>query len=53
MKSIRQILAVTWLNLKNLPQRLGASTVAVVGVAAVVLVFAAILSMAKGFERTM
>jgi putative ABC transport system permease protein len=53
MQSIRQILAVTWLNLKNLPQRVGASTVAVVGVAAVVLVFAAILSMAKGFERTM
>lgn len=41
------------LNLRNLPQRIGSSAVAVVGVAAVVLVFAAVLSMAKGFERTM
>ena len=53
MRTIRQIFAVTWLNLANLPQRLGSSVVAVVGVAAVVLVFAAVLSMAKGFERTM
>jgi putative ABC transport system permease protein len=53
MKSINQIFAVTALNIRNLPQRLGGSLVAVVGVAAVVLVFAAVLSMAKGFERTM
>lgn len=53
MHSLRQTLAVTWLNLRNLPQRIGSSLVAVVGVAAVVLVFAAVLSMAKGFERTM
>jgi hypothetical protein len=44
MKTIRQILAITWLNLRNLPHRLGSSLVAVVGVAAVVLVFAAVLS---------
>ena len=53
MRGLRQILAVTWLNLRNLPQRIGSSVVAVIGVAAVVLVFAAVLSMAKGFERTM
>ena len=53
MRTIKQILAVTWLNIRNVPQRLGASLVAVIGVAAVVLVFAAVLSMAKGFERTM
>lgn len=53
MRVIKQIFAVTWLNLRNLPQRIGSSVVAVVGVAAVVLVFAAVLSMAKGFERTM
>lgn len=53
MKTINQFLAVVILNLKNLPQRIASSTVAVVGVAAVVLVFAAVLSMAKGFERTM
>jgi len=53
MRGLRQIFAVTWLNLRNLPQRIGSSVVAVIGVAAVVLVFAAVLSMAKGFERTM
>ena len=53
MRGLRQIFAVTWLNLRNLPQRVGSSVVAVIGVAAVVLVFAAVLSMAKGFERTM
>lgn len=53
MRAINQVFAVTWLNLRNLPQRIGSSIVAVVGVAAVVLVFAAVLSMAQGFERTM
>ena len=53
MRGLQQVLAVTWLNLRNLPQRVGSSVVAVIGVAAVVLVFAAVLSMAKGFERTM
>jgi putative ABC transport system permease protein len=53
MKTLQQIIAVTSLNLRNIPHRLGSSMVAVVGVAAVVLVFAAVLSMARGFERTM
>ena len=43
MKTIKQIVAVTWLNLRNIPQRLASSAVAVVGVGAVVLVFAAVL----------
>jgi putative ABC transport system permease protein len=53
MNTLRQIIAVTTLNLRNLPQRLASSAVAVVGVGAVVLVFAAVLSMATGLERTM
>lgn len=53
MRILNQVLAVTLLNLRNLSRRLGSSAVAVVGVAAVVLVFAAVLSMARGFERTM
>lgn len=53
MRAIRQIFAVTLLNIMNLGQRLATSMVAVVGVAAVVLVFAAVMSMAQGFERTM
>jgi putative ABC transport system permease protein len=50
---LKRIVAITWLNLCNLPRRLAVSLVAVIGVAAVVLVFAAVLSMATGFERTM
>jgi putative ABC transport system permease protein len=50
---LRQLAAVTAMNLRNLPARPGPSAVAVLGVAAVVGVFAAVLSMAKGFERTM
>ena len=41
------------MNILNLPQRAASSTVAIIGVTAVVLVFAAVLSMAKGFEKTM
>jgi len=53
VRTLQQIFAVTWLNFLNLSHRVASSSVAVVGVAAVVLVFAAVLSMAKGFERTM
>ena len=53
MRILNQVLAVTRLNILNLPKRIATSMVAIVGVAAVVLVFAAVLSMAKGFERTM
>lgn len=53
MRFINQVFAVTMLNILNLPRRIATSTVAIVGVLAVVLVFAAVLSMAKGFERTM
>jgi len=53
MRFINQVFAVTMLNILNLPKRIATSTVAIVGVLSVVLVFAAVLSMAKGFERTM
>ena len=53
MRALNQVAAVTLLNLRNLPQRAASSMVAIIGVAAVVLVFAAVLSMAQGFERTM
>jgi putative ABC transport system permease protein len=51
--SLTQIMIITWMNLRNLPQRLGTSSVAVFGVACVVGVFIGVLSMAAGFERTM
>jgi putative ABC transport system permease protein len=53
MGGLQQVIAVTWLNILNVPQRIATSLVAIIGVAAVVLVFAAVLSMASGFERTM
>jgi putative ABC transport system permease protein len=53
MRFLKQVFAVTRLNILNLPKRLATSTVAIIGVLAVVLVFAAVLSMAKGFEQTM
>jgi len=53
MSWFRQAAAVTGMNLRSLGQRRGASAVAVLGVAAVVGVFAAVLSMAAGFQHTM
>jgi len=50
---MNEILAITWQNLKSIPARLGASLVAVVGVAGVVAVLVAVLSMARGFEATL
>ena len=53
MSWFNQIISVTILNLRSIGQRLAASLVAVIGVAAVVGVFAGVLSMASGFEKTM
>lgn len=50
---IRQTLAVSALNLRTLPQRLGSSAVAVVGIAGVVVVFVSVLSIAAGFTAAM
>jgi putative ABC transport system permease protein len=50
---LTQIVAVTSLNLRTIPRRLGSSTVAVIGVAGVVIVFVAVLSMAEGFFAAM
>ncbi|MDX1625944.1 MAG: ABC transporter permease [Wenzhouxiangellaceae bacterium] len=50
---MRQILEISLQNLKSLPRRLGPSLVAVIGVAGVVAVLVAVLSMARGFERTL
>ena len=50
---LSQIIAVTGVNLRSIPARLGSSTVAVVGIAGVVLVFVAVLSIAEGVNATM
>jgi putative ABC transport system permease protein len=47
---INQLAAVTAMNLRNLPARLGTSLVAVVGIGGVVAVLVALLSMGEGFR---
>ena len=50
---LSQIIAVTGVNIRSIPARLGSSSVAVVGIAGVVLVFVAVLSIAEGVNATM
>ena len=52
MNALRQIVAVTIIGLRAIPQRLGASLVVIVGMAGVVAVTISILSMATGFMHT-
>src|SRR6185369_4493873 len=51
MRWLAQTVAVSAVNLQSLGQRVGSSTVAVVGFAGVVAVFVAVLSIAEGFKR--
>ncbi|HXN11418.1 MAG TPA: hypothetical protein VN859_09255, partial [Steroidobacteraceae bacterium] len=48
-----QIRSITWVGLATIPQRLGSSSVVVVGIAGVVAVLVALLAMAAGFETTL
>jgi putative ABC transport system permease protein len=52
MNTLRQIRAVTWMNLSSIPQRFGTSSVIIVGIAGVVAVLISVLAMATGFQRT-
>ncbi len=53
MAWLRQIGTVTLLNLRTIPQRLGSSLVAIIGIAGVVVVLVAVLSIAEGFRAAM
>ena len=53
MSFFTQIFSVAWLSIRTIRERLGSSAVAVVGIAGVVIVFVAVLSIAEGFSRTM
>lgn len=50
---LAQIREITLMNLRNLPSRLGASSVIVVGIAGVVAVLVSILAMATGFRAAL
>lgn len=49
----RQSVAVTWIGVSTLPQRLGASSVIVIGIAGVVAVLVALLALAHGLQETL
>jgi putative ABC transport system permease protein len=53
MSFLTQIFSVAWLSIRTIRQRLGSSAVAVVGIAGVVIVFVAVLSIAEGFQAAM
>ena len=53
MNWLSQTIAVTGVTLRSIPQRLGSSVVAIIGIAGVVIVFTAVLSIAEGFRVAM
>jgi putative ABC transport system permease protein len=50
---LKQILSITLLGIRSIPERLGPSLVIIVGLAGVVAVFTALLAMAAGFQSTL
>lgn len=52
-RSLNQVVQITLINLRNIPQRLGSSLVVVVGIAGVVGVLVSVLAMAEGFRHTL
>lgn len=53
MNTLKQIAAVTLMNIKSVPQRLGASSVVVIGIAGVVGVLVSILALVGGLSQMM
>jgi putative ABC transport system permease protein len=53
MRALNQVLQITLVNLRSIPQRLGTSLVVVVGIAGVVGVLVSVLAMAEGFRHTL
>jgi putative ABC transport system permease protein len=53
MAWLSQIAAVTALNIRTIRERLASSAVAIVGIAGVVVVFIAVLSIAEGFQAAL
>jgi putative ABC transport system permease protein len=53
MNALTQIAAVSMMNIRSLPQRIGASSVVVVGIAGVVAVLVSVLAMSTGLVKTL
>ncbi len=52
MRTLEQIFAVTMMNLRSLPQRVGSSIVVVIGIAGVVGVLVSVFAMSRGLRET-
>src|ERR1700682_4361683 len=52
-KMFKQLTAITLMSLQTLPQRVGASSVIVIGIAGVVAVLVSVLAMGAGFRHTL
>ena len=53
VNSLRQLGAITAMNLRNVPSRLSSSAVAAIGVAGVVTILVGVLSMSEGFRAVL
>jgi putative ABC transport system permease protein len=53
MRGVNQVVQITAINLRTIPQRLGTSLVVVVGIAGVVGVLVSVLAMSEGFRYTL
>src|SRR5271170_7583680 len=53
MSALTQIAAVSAMNIRSLPQRIGTSSVIVIGIAGVVAVLISVLAMSTGLIRTL
>src|SRR5881628_2614213 len=53
MSWLNQVLHVTLINLRTVPQRLGTSLVVVIGIAGVVGVLVSVLALGEGFRHTL
>jgi putative ABC transport system permease protein len=53
IRRLNQVIQITWINLRNIPQRPGTSLVVVVGIAGVAGVLVSVLAMSEGFRHTL
>jgi putative ABC transport system permease protein len=53
MRGLRQVAAITWVNIRTIPERPGTSLVVVIGLAGVVAVLVSVLAMGEGFRHTL
>jgi putative ABC transport system permease protein len=53
MRWLNQVVQITLINLRNIPQRTGTSLVVVIGIAGVVGVLVSVLAMSEGFRHTL